>query len=192
MRRLLGPRRGQALVETALVLPIFLFLAMGAVDAARAIWEYNTVAFLARDGARYGTVQTHLDVEDHVRDRCEAMLSDPCPAEPTFEVTPAWSACGSGNVRLSVTVRKEFEPMTFMVARVWGGGSLEFEARSQMYVEGSPVRQARNPGSGDSGYAVGASWLNTATNAQFQLTRVDPVSHAATWTQLASGGCAAT
>jgi Flp pilus assembly protein TadG len=49
-------RRGQALVEFALVLPVFLALLFGIVDAGRLIFTYNTIANAARTGARVAIV----------------------------------------------------------------------------------------------------------------------------------------
>ena len=48
--------RGQSLVEFALVLPLFLLIIFGIVDAGRLIYTYNTVANSARDGARVAIV----------------------------------------------------------------------------------------------------------------------------------------
>jgi hypothetical protein len=48
--------RAQALVEFALVLPIFLLVITGLVDVARAVWEENTLAYAAREGTRYAIV----------------------------------------------------------------------------------------------------------------------------------------
>jgi hypothetical protein len=48
--------RGQALVEFALVVPIFLVMLMGVVDIGRAIWAQNSLAAAAREGARFAIV----------------------------------------------------------------------------------------------------------------------------------------
>lgn len=48
--------RAQALVEFALTLPLLLLIVIGVVDAARAVWEGNTLAHAAREGARYAIV----------------------------------------------------------------------------------------------------------------------------------------
>jgi Flp pilus assembly protein TadG len=48
--------RGQALVETALVLPIFLGLLMGVVDMGRAVWATTSLNSAAREAARYAIV----------------------------------------------------------------------------------------------------------------------------------------
>jgi hypothetical protein len=58
-RRALGSR-GQALVETALVLPLLLLLIVGLFDAGRAIWLSNTLATAVREGTRYGVVHGAL------------------------------------------------------------------------------------------------------------------------------------
>jgi hypothetical protein len=46
----------QALVEFALVMPIFLLLVTGIFDTARAVWQENTLAYAAREGTRYAIV----------------------------------------------------------------------------------------------------------------------------------------
>ncbi len=49
-------RRGQALVEFALVLPLFLALLIGAVDLGRAVWANDSLAAAAREAARFAIV----------------------------------------------------------------------------------------------------------------------------------------
>ena len=52
--------RGQALVETALVLPLLLLLIVGLFDVGRAVWLSNTLANAVREGSRYGVVHGAL------------------------------------------------------------------------------------------------------------------------------------
>lgn len=59
LRRFFGSHAAegaQALVEFALVLPLFLLLVTGILDVARAVWQENTLAFAAREGTRYAIV----------------------------------------------------------------------------------------------------------------------------------------
>ena len=57
--------RGQALVEFALILPIFILLTAGIFDGARAVYAYNTIANAARQGARVAIVnQDQTDIRD--------------------------------------------------------------------------------------------------------------------------------
>lgn len=61
--------RGQAIVEFALVLPLFLLILIGMVDVGRAIWANNSVANAAREAARYAIVHG-------------GTKSNPCPVGP--------------------------------------------------------------------------------------------------------------
>jgi Flp pilus assembly protein TadG len=136
---------GQAMVEYALVLPVFFMLTIGVVDFGRAILAYNTVSFLARDGARYGLVPTHGSsaILAYVSSRCAAMLSNTCDTPPVPSPLPANAAgisvtrgsCGSTSSPVVVTVTYAFQPASLMIANLWGGGTLPLQATSQMYVE---------------------------------------------------------
>jgi Flp pilus assembly pilin Flp len=56
LRRFNEDERAQALVEFALVMPIFLLLVTGIFDVGRAVWQENTLAYAAREGTRYAIV----------------------------------------------------------------------------------------------------------------------------------------
>lgn len=49
-------RRGQALVEFALVVPIFLLVVLGLFDMGRAVFYYSTISNSAREAVRLGIV----------------------------------------------------------------------------------------------------------------------------------------
>ena len=55
-RQVDGRARGQALVEFALVLPVFLLLIFGIIDVGRYVYVANAFNEGAREGARYGSV----------------------------------------------------------------------------------------------------------------------------------------
>ncbi len=50
-------RRGQALVETALVLPVFLLILFGLIDGGRFVFTDSVLSQAAREGARVGAVE---------------------------------------------------------------------------------------------------------------------------------------
>jgi hypothetical protein len=54
--RLRGASRGQALVETALILPLFLILVLGILDMSRAVWATTSLNSAAREAARFAIV----------------------------------------------------------------------------------------------------------------------------------------
>lgn len=59
-------RRGQALVEFALIIPIFMLIAIGIFEGARAIYTYNALSNAVREGLREAIVnqdQTSIDAE---------------------------------------------------------------------------------------------------------------------------------
>jgi Flp pilus assembly protein TadG len=55
-------RRGQSLVEFALILPIFVLVVVGLFDGALAVFNYSTVANAARMGARTAIVDQDTTV----------------------------------------------------------------------------------------------------------------------------------
>jgi hypothetical protein len=75
--------RGQALLEFALILPIFVVAILGLIDVGRAIWANNAVANAAREAARYAAVHG-------------GSQTNPCPVGPPGEKTvipPASASC---------------------------------------------------------------------------------------------------
>lgn len=52
-----SPGRGQALVEFALVLPVFLLLLFGLIDGGRMIYMHTVLSQAAREGARVASVE---------------------------------------------------------------------------------------------------------------------------------------
>ena len=50
------PRKGQSLVEFALLLPVFVLAIVLIFDLGRAIYYYSAIHNAAREGARYGVV----------------------------------------------------------------------------------------------------------------------------------------
>src|SRR5688572_17121227 len=59
MRRGPDRRRGQALVEFALIIPLFLLLLVGIFDLGRAVFAFNTLTNAAREGARIAIVNQY-------------------------------------------------------------------------------------------------------------------------------------
>jgi Flp pilus assembly protein TadG len=72
-------RRGQSLVEFALVLPIFLLLIMGVVDAGRLVYMNSTLSNAAREGARTGAVEANWKGQSGAG--CGAAAGKKCPAD---------------------------------------------------------------------------------------------------------------
>jgi hypothetical protein len=58
-RRWLRAKRGQSLVEMALILPLFLLIVFGAIDVGLLVFGHSTLSQAAREGARVGAVEAY-------------------------------------------------------------------------------------------------------------------------------------
>lgn len=60
----MGGRKGNALVEAGLVLPIVVFLVMAIFEAGRAWMDYNLLQNAVREGARFAAIRPALQIND--------------------------------------------------------------------------------------------------------------------------------
>src|SRR5687768_4575614 len=74
--RLFAVRRGVGIVEYALGFNILLLLTVGVVDIARAVWISSSLSYLAREGARHGTISSRTETEVEARVVARARLPD--------------------------------------------------------------------------------------------------------------------
>ncbi len=73
--------RGQALVEFALVVPIFLLIVFGLVDVARLVYLNSTISQAAREGARVGSVEASYRGSSDPA--CGTLGGPVCPSDDT-------------------------------------------------------------------------------------------------------------
>jgi Flp pilus assembly protein TadG len=148
-RPLGGTRRGQALVEFALVLPVFLLLAMGIADLGRGVVDHNLLSNLAREGARVGIVRssTYTTICNQVIAQALLPNLSPTPVTCTASGSPdAVTPDGSLTVTVHkgtpgstgdpdlVTLSYRFTLITPLIGNIVGN-SLSLSASSSMYVE---------------------------------------------------------
>src|SRR3954451_17386085 len=102
MRRPLKPgtRRGTSAVELALVLPVFLSLVMGMIEASRLGMVAQLLTTAAREGCRVAVVPGHT--QDDVQARINAVLSGSGVSVGT--VTPSPSTWQSAPMGTPITV----------------------------------------------------------------------------------------
>ena len=140
-----GPARhatewGQALVETALVLPLLLLLIVGLFDAGRAIWLSNTLASAVREGSRYGVVHGALsgsptgpgsasytppDTDTTITAQVRAYATG---VPSSLDVESTWPD-GNANRGSRIVVTASF-PFTPILSQVFLGGGLSVTLRS--------------------------------------------------------------
>lgn len=102
--------RGQAMVEFAIIFPIFILLMVGMFDLGRVVWVNNTLATAAREGARYAIVHGAKSVcpvgpapADTAIPTADASCPYPSPSRQGIkDVAHNWAAGTSANVNVSV------------------------------------------------------------------------------------------
>lgn len=136
--------RGQALVETALVLPIFLLIVVALFDMGRAVFAYNTLTNAAREGARMAIVNQDLPtIIERAKNQTQIVeLNDPSVVVGFYQVaadgTPdLGSSCNLVAVGCLAVVSFEatYQPITPIIANIIFGGGVTFEAESVLSVE---------------------------------------------------------
>src|SRR3954466_2492017 len=85
MRQLRNGQRGQAMLESALVLLIFVPVLMGIADFGQFIYFHSSLTERARAASRYGAVHTYTD---GTAIQNVAVYNDPSPADGTKPLLP--------------------------------------------------------------------------------------------------------
>ena len=166
--------RGQALVELAIVLPVFLVLVLAAIDLGRIFFARITIANSAREGAyeaSYGgtyVANTGCGASNSVM--C-AILNE---AQGSLTVAPAdvaWSCsraggCTSGAYGDAVTIRVtgHFQLLTPILAVFFGGTNVAFSSTASADLIQTPY----------AGTGVGSSSAPTAAPTATVLPTVTP------------------
>jgi hypothetical protein len=100
--------RGQAMVEITLLLPLLLFVVMGAIDFGRAFYAYTSAANAAREGAMCASMRTSCPVGFLVA--VEDEIGDTLQGGVTATMSP--NPVGAPGSTVTVTVRHDFESVT--------------------------------------------------------------------------------
>lgn len=123
-------RRGQAAVEFAATLMVWLYIIVGIVDFGRAFFVYNIVANTAREGARYATITSHTEADIISYAVGKAGING-----ITVEVLQRGTS-GLTATPAQVRASGTFAPVTPLIGQICcTGGSLTLQATSTMYLE---------------------------------------------------------
>ncbi len=144
VRRRARTGRGQALVEFALVLPIFLLLLVAIFDLGRAVFAYNTLTNAAREGARIAIVNQYKPsiIARAKQQTAIVELNDPSVQVDFWQVnadgTPDTSAqCAFVAVGCLAVVSFEatYQPITPLIGNIVFKNGVTFKASSSLSVE---------------------------------------------------------
>jgi Flp pilus assembly protein TadG len=135
---------GQALVEFALVIPIFLLLLVALFDLGRAVFSYNTLTNAAREGARMAIV--NQDVPSIVA-RAKSQTAIVELDDPSVKVN-FYQSAADGTPDLSdkcdlvavgclavVSFEATYRPFTPIISNILFGSGVTFTAQSVLSVE---------------------------------------------------------
>jgi len=135
-------RRGQALVEFALVLPIFLLVLVALFDLGRAVFAYNTLTNASREGVRLAIVnQDTASIIARAKSQTQIIeLSDPSVDIDFWQVNNDGSlgtACSPAAVGCVAIVNFEatYRPITPLIADLLFKNGVTFTSTSVLSVE---------------------------------------------------------
>ena len=153
-RHLHGRDRGQALVEFALVIPVFIFLVMGIFDLGRAVYANSTISNAAREGARIAIVdQTCAHITSEATRQSVALANVTVtadfrdPAGAVLATCPTTAARAIGDVAV-VRVNYTFTAATPFLSAILG--NINLSATSKFSIEATcvePTNSVCPPGS---------------------------------------------
>lgn len=144
MRRHHRDGRGQALVEFALVLPIFLLILVAIFDLGRAVFAFNSITNAAREGARLAIVNqttasitnkaiANAAIAETAAPNVTVIFKEAAPnADPTTNANCATLEIGCMAV---VSFQTTYQPLTPIVSQILFSGGVTLTATSIEAIE---------------------------------------------------------
>ena len=130
MRRLLRSERGQAMVEMAIALPVFILIMVAVLDAGRVFNVWITVTNGAREGARAAaTRQTEPEILDRI-DQAMIGLAYDAPVITTDD----GQIPGPSGSPVTVVIGSDVTIITPVISQIMGA-IVHLEGRSTMQLE---------------------------------------------------------
>jgi Flp pilus assembly protein TadG len=120
--------RAQAIVEFALILPVFLLIVMMVVDLGRAFSTYDAIANAAREGARSCAL-----FKDSAGATARVTSELGSGFSPTVTFSPACSSTLVAGTSVTVKVQTTFQPITVVISQITGN-SIILQASATMMV----------------------------------------------------------
>ena len=122
-------RRGQSMVEFALVLPVLLIVVVGLFDFGRAIYASNAIANAARTANRVAVVNQNESVIDQTAiDEAPGVSLSAADIAPTYSCTDKIEVCFA-----TVDVEAQYDPATPLIEAIVG--PITLHASSEMPIE---------------------------------------------------------
>ena len=141
-----GRSRGQALMEFALVIPIFLLVVVALFDMGRAVFAYNTLTNAAREGARMAIVNQYQPfIIQKAKQATQIVeLDDPSVTVSFWQVAadgtpdktkPQCNDLVAVGCLAVVSFQATYQPITPIISNILFKNGVTFTATSQLSVE---------------------------------------------------------
>lgn len=136
--------RGQALVEFALIIPIFLLILVALFDLGRAVFAYNTLTNAAREGVRMAIVnQDPATIKDRAKSQTAIVELDlpnvdvnfyQVAVDGTADTSKTCSPAAVGCLAV-VSFQATYRPITPIISNILFRNGVTFTATSTLTVE---------------------------------------------------------
>jgi Flp pilus assembly protein TadG len=136
--------KGQALVEFALIIPIFLLIVIALFDLGRAVFSYNTLTNAAREGARLAIVNQDIASIISRAENASAIVELNVPnvtvdfyqvaADGSPDTSSVCSPVAVGCLAV-VTFQATYQPITPIISNILFGSGVTFTAKAVLPVE---------------------------------------------------------
>ena len=151
-----GRSRGQALMEFALVIPIFLLVVVALFDMGRAVFAYNTLTNAAREGARMAIVNQYQPFIIQTAKQATQIveLDDPSVTVSFWQVAadgtpdktkPQCNDLVAVGCLAVVSFQATYQPITPIISNILFKNGVTFTATSQLSVEASCPKDLSAP-----------------------------------------------
>ena len=151
-----GRSRGQALMEFALVIPIFLLVVVALFDMGRAVFAYNTLTNAAREGARMAIVNQYQPfIIQKAKQATQIVeLDDPSVTVSFWQVAadgtpdktkPQCNDLVAVGCLAVVSFQATYQPITPIISNILFKNGVTFTATSQLSVEASCPKDLSAP-----------------------------------------------
>ena len=136
VRRLRRDSRGQAIVELAIILPVFLLMVLGMIDLARAWNAKQVITDAAREAARRGVVDNPIVTQPYVVGIAEAAIANAGfdPSLANIQTPNGVDGATGTELIVEITYPYTFQFMTLFM-QLFGGDTVQLETRIVMRIE---------------------------------------------------------
>jgi len=120
-------KKGQSLVELAIIIPAVLFLIIGLIDFGRYMLDYSILNNGVREGTRYAVVQKNLDSTYNAA--IKAVISKKIPISNYDPNSPVISYPAS---KINISISYNYIPLTPGLSYIFG--PIPIKVQSEMFL----------------------------------------------------------